>query len=289
MTLELLPEAPSNRRRRSGAEWSFAVTRALRELSAAIAGLPEVDAPVFDRLVALDRAAAVASGALGAFCAEPGAVLPAQRALMLLGARPFAPAADLSGIEAALADAPESGYSRLLESTLSAGQVSAEDPVDPADLETDLQPLGRALVDVSRALLAVDDLAHALSVPSDLAAAAVFTDGVFDLAEAAGKVKSGERAELSVAWALHRGARVGLSKLLGLRGALVEATDNLVADAVAARVAIPLAVWVLSDRLASNRQVATEDRPALDRLLVAAGLVPLEVFDAADLWRDLEG
>lgn len=271
--------------------------RPLHELLSTLARAPGADAHDDDRLPWLDELAARLLAAAAAFCDEPNALVPAQRALLLLAGRRGAAKPDLADLSRALKRIDEQvgssggGFSRLLEAALSSPAIRVEQRLDAATVDEELRPLAFALEGVARELLALDDLAHALSQSADLTAGAILLEGTFDLAEGAGALLPGDEAAIDLATRMieRRGLDRRLVAMLSLRGALEALDDALVDEAVRARVATPLALWVLASRLAHDEGLEdAPDRAALERLLAEAGLVPLEVFDAASLWRDLE-
>lgn len=283
---------------RVGTTVSLPLPRPLHELLSTLARAPEADASDDERLPWLDELAARLLAAAAAFSDEPNALVPAQRALLLLAGRRGTAKPDLADLSRALRRIDEQvgssggGFSRLLEAALSSPGIVVERRLDAATVPEELRPLAYALEGVSRELLALDDLAHALSQSADLAAGAILLEGTLDLAEGAGALAPGDDAALDLATRAveRRGLDARLVTLLSLRGALERLDKRLVDEAVRARVQTPLALWLLASRLAHHERLEdAPDRTALERLLAEAGFVPLEVFDAASLWRDLEG
>lgn len=271
------------------------VPRPLRELLSSLGRAPQAGADGDARLSWIDEVAARLIGAVAAFCDEPQAVASAQRSLLLLGGRRGSTKADLDDLSRALrrideqVGAAQGGFSRLLDAALTSGSVVVEERLSASSIEGELHPLALALEQIARELLALDDLAHALSVPAELPAGAVVLEGTLDLAEGAGVVCDEEVVGVARQVIARRGLDERLGVLLGLRHALEHIDDSVVEEAVARGVATPLSLWVLAHRLAGHERLeAAPDRAALDRLLCSAGLMPLEVFDAATLWRDLD-
>lgn len=271
--------------------------RPLHHLLSTLALAPGVDAPDDERLPWLDQLAARLLAAAAAFSEEPDSLVPAQRSLLLLAGRRGTARPDLADLSRALRRIDEQvgaaggGFSRLLDAALSSPSVVVEERLDPEQVDEELRPLAHALEGLARELLALDDLAHALSSSADLAAGAVLLEGTLDLAEGSGALPAGDDASLHAAtrWIARRGLDERLSSLLSLRDALDTLEDAHVDAAVRAHVTTPLALWILAHRLAHEGGLEeAADRGALERLLAEAGLVPLEVFDAASLWRDLD-
>lgn len=261
-----------------------------------LARAPNGSASHDDRLAWLDEIAVRLIAGAAAFCDEPQALVPAQRSLLLLAGRRSTVNADLADLSRALRRIDEQvgasggGFSRLLDAALSSGDVLVEERLDAALVDDELRPLASALENVARELLALDDLAHALSLPADLPAGVIVLEGTLDLAEGAGVILDEETAAVAMQVIARRGLDGRLAALVGLRDALEHIDDSLVDEAVTAQVTTPLALWILAHRLARHERLEeAADRAALDRLVASAGLVPLEVFDAASLWRDLDG
>ncbi len=245
-------------------------------------------------LLWIDEVAARFIAATALFCDEPQALVPAQRSLLLLASRRPSANADLADLSRALRRIDEQvgaaggGFSRLLDAALSSGDIASEERLRAEATPEDVRPLALALEQVARELLALDDLAHALSVPADLPAGAVVLEGTLDLAEGCGVVREAELGDVAERVIERRALDPRLASLLRLRGALEHTDGALVEAAEASAVTTSLSLWILAHRLARHERLEeAADRAALDRLLASAGLVPLEVFDAASLWRDL--
>jgi hypothetical protein len=249
-----------------------------------------------ERLTWLDSLAARLIAAVAPFCDEPRALLPAQRALLVLAGRRPGQQPELAGLSRALKDIDQQlgrdrgGFSRLLDAALSAGDAINVERIDAGAVDIDLRELALALEDLGRELLAIDDLCHALSAPAEIAAGAVILEGALDLAEGVDVAGHDELDALTAAWTSHRGIDAKLARVIALRAALERVDEPLVARASETGVAQPLAIWLLGHRVAAGQRLEdAPDRAAIEALLEAADLVPLEVFDAASLWRDLEG
>lgn len=145
-----------------------------------------------------------------------------------------------------------------------------------------LLPLAKVVHTVMRALLALDDLVYALSLPpyrAQPAAAAVVALALARLPHIDGKIVP--------AWLKHRGARPEVEHVWHLRHTLTHLSPADVDCAAQQNCADLLALWLLAMRLADLQSLDSKDRPALEALCQRARLVPLEVFDAASLWNDL--
>lgn len=233
--------------------------------------------------------------ALAPFCDEPTAILPAQRALLVLAGRAARPPSDLSALSRALRQIDErlgrdgGGFSRLLDAALSAGESLDVERERADDVEPRLKPLASELERTGRELLAIDDLSHALGRSSELPAGAVVLEAAIDLATARDELSEDDAAALADAWIAQRGLDPALARLLGARAAIEHVTRAHLDLARDGAPADALALWVLAHRVVDGAGVErAPDRDELDELLAIAKLVPLEVFDAASLWRDLE-
>jgi len=268
--------------------------RALADVLAAFTRAhPIVAAPVDEEtLVALDHAAAHLVAALTRFVDEPVAVFPAQRALSLVGGRRDAGKVDLTGALSAFQDLDEGqgalgrGLSRLLESALDAKGVGVVERLRADALPSELQALARALDTHGAILSAVDDLAHALSLSSENAVAAVFLEALLELvlpSDAAPTLA----LDVGVQWLRHRRAKGPLLRLFVFRHALDALDDEDVALSARAGIAPSLALWIVGERVVRRDAIARDDddRAALTALFESAALAPLEVLDAADLLK----
>ncbi len=242
----------------------------------------------------LDHTAARLVSALARFCTDAGALVPAQRALLLLASRPSLSVDKLGSLASALREVDaalpkdQRGFSRLLENALDSAHHIHADRVDVDGLSPELRSLGEGLSLLGRTLGALDDLSHALSASSELAAGAILADGLMDFALTDTEADDNQLVDEALAWLEHRGVNQSLLSLYSFRHALEELRDGDVERAVEAGVARPLALWVLSERLTLGVGLDGPDRPHVERLVEAAGLLPLEVFDAANLWADLD-
>jgi len=267
------------------------VPEGLRALLRIVAKAPGADA--FD---VMDRAAAALPAACGPFLDAPAAVLPAQRALLLLGARParadravdalaegLRRVDDQRSMEGDPVDAGP-GFSRLLESALEAGLVRAVARIEADAVDEDARRAAFVLEDVARELSALDDLGHALGRSTTAAAGAAATRALAKLFADAGA------ADLPWdAWLRRRGVRPEVAALLPLAERIVLVDDDAVAAARAAGVLVPYALWVVAGRLARGAPLDGADRPALDALLATAGLHPVDVYARAASWQDRDG
>jgi len=242
-------------------------------------------------LVALDHAAAHLVAALARFVDEPVALLPAQRALALLGGRRDEGRVDLSGALLAMRDLDDgkstfrAGFSRLLESALDASGQSVVERLSARDLPADLAPLAVLLEEHGRILSAVDDLAHALSVSSEQAAGVIVTEALLHLV----LPEQHDTLALDVGqqWLRHRRVKSPLQRLFVFRHAVDHLDDEDVALADQAGVSRALALWIVAERAVRSSELVHDDKAPLTALFERAGLAPLEVFDAADLLRNL--
>lgn len=260
--------------------------RSVRALSKALQDLPGPGDPA--RLEAVDHLAARLVSALARFCDRPAALVPPQRALLLLGGRPGSADDGLATLLTALQRIDsglggEGGFSRLLESALEAGDVVTPQRLQASGLQDELAPLGRRLEQIGQALVALDDLAHSLGTPATAAAGALLADATWGLvAEAEGSDEDEARAA-AAAWTAHREASEEVQALLPFGAALWSLDDEVLADARAARLTRSLALWVLAVRLAdAERSLVGDDRAALEQLLHEAGPWPLAVFSLAE-------
>jgi hypothetical protein len=258
------------------------VSQEIRTLLETIAAAPTAQAADEERLQWLGAITARLVAALAPFCDEPNAILPAQRALLVLAGRPSRPPADLSGLSRALRQIDErlgrdqGGFSRLLDAALT--------------IDEPLRPLAVELERTGRELLAVDDLAHALSCSTELVAGALVLEAALDLATSGDGLSHGDAVALGTRWIKQRGLSHELVTLLEHRDAL-ETLDNKAVSAMGDEpTARAFAIWIIAHRVASGERLEdATDRPAIAALLERAGLIPLEVFDAASLWRELGG
>ncbi len=268
------------------------VPKALRDVLKAVAALPAADAPLDDRLFALDRIAALLPGAVAPFLDAPGALVPAQRALLLVGPRPLRADAAVDALAEGLRrvelDVPAAGegFSRLLESALSAGDVLVVPRLAAEAIDDDARTAAFALEDAGRELSAIDDLGHALSSSTPIPAGAALAGGVLALCVAVGAAAFTELDALMVRWLVARGARREVSDLFALRASLFALDDDAVTRARATKVERAFALWLLAARLARGMPLDGVDRPQVEALLRAAGLQPVVVFSAATLWQD---
>jgi hypothetical protein len=243
-----------------------------------------------DTLIALDHLAAHLVAALARFVDEPIALLPAQRALSLLGGRRDEGRIDLSGALLAMRDLDDGksaagrGFSRLLESALDASGRVVVERLHVGDLPDDLASLAQLLDGHGRILSAVDDLAHALSVSSEQAAGVVVTEALLHLV----LPSHDDALDFGLQWLRHRRVKAPLLRLFVLRHAVDHIDDEDVALAVDAGVARGLALWIVAERAVRGVSLVNDDQAALTALFERAGLAPFEVLDAADLLSDLQ-
>jgi hypothetical protein len=264
--------------------------RPLRDLDETLRRLPPAGSD--DRALVMDELVARVIRGVALFCDEPGAIVPAQRALRVLSARPKKIRPDIEHLQSALRrideqlGRAEGGFSRLLDTALSSGDVLAVSALSPDAVSDELRPLADRLALAARVLAAVDDLADALDAPRDLPAAAAILDATLGLLEEHDGASRGAADDAGRAWLQTRELDAPLEDLVGARPSLL-ALDGV--DALDERTARALALWTLAHRLAAKRDIhGAADRSALDTLLARGRLVPIEVFDAADLWGQLD-
>jgi len=262
----------------------------VRHLSDRVAAL--VDANDADWGRALDGAGAALLAALGRFCDEPEATVPPQRALMMVVGKGDTQSADPDGLTDALkqvdADlgSERGGFSRLLESALTGELLIIADRLHVDEVEPGLRPLATILDKTGARLTALDDVAHALGLTAQFASGALVTECLMRLAYPDETVEA--RVDLGRRWLRERGVQHRLVELFGLLPAVVTLTAELIDVAAERGIAADLAMWVLADRIPVEGGLETEDRALLEQLLERAGLLPLEVFDAAQLWLTID-
>lgn len=271
--------------------WGLALSKPLRDLYDTLEALPRADDE--ERWAWLDRLAVRVVAALAPFLEEPAALLPAQRTLRLVFGRPEKAGRPLGGLSQALRQiddrlGPElGGFSRLLDSVLSAEDVVVVPRLFVESVPEALRPLAERLEGRARALSALDDLSHALFTPSDLAAAVLVVEEVVSLAVLHGLFAKGEVDEVVTGWLNARGLDERVAELFSLRAAKEELSLEAVKRARTLRLARSLALFVLAERLSIKARLEdAPDREAMEALLGAARLVPLEVFDLAGLFDD---
>ncbi len=255
-------------------------------------------APDEERAASLDHAAARLVEAVLACGVPAGAVMPAQRTLLLLGRRPRrAPiAADPGPLLGALEDIfvgdpnEVGGFSRLLQSAIDAGEYAATESID-AD-EVDAEDLGtyEIVQGLVRRLSAVDDLSHALSVRADFPAALCVAHHLAHAVCDDPQVRPSDVTDLTIAWLAHRGVPDDLGDVVDVRDGATDLDSALVARAsnLGLGQTRALTLWVLADQLANRIRPSDDVRDNWRLLLERARLAPLEVFDTADLWRTLD-
>jgi hypothetical protein len=256
--------------------------RSVRDLHQALLELP----PLGDaaRLPAVDHLAARVVSALARFADAPASLVPAQRALLLIGGRPGPSDDSVDGLLSALKQVDiglgdRGGFSRLLESALEAGDVHYVQRLTPADLPDELQDMGASLEQLAAGLGATDDLSHATASPPALVAGAQLACWLGSVLAARDRLDDEERLEHLQNWLAHRGAAPQLRVLVAYEPALGGIDDEVVDLAVDAGLARPLALWILSERLSAGDGLDAGDRAPLERLLKTAGLFPLDVFE----------
>jgi hypothetical protein len=158
--------------------------------------------------------------------------------------------------------------------------------VDVQALSPQLREVLIPLQEAAGVLDALDDLSHALSAPSDVAAAASVLVAVRDvLVEMALEGVEDIDEELTE-WLLARGAKSRVIGLFALRHARRGLTPDLREKAVKHGLGGGLALWLLADRLGRGIGLGHVDRPELEALMVQAEMVPLGALDAAHFWTD---
>lgn len=221
------------------------------------------------------------------FLAEPQAIVPVQRALLSMPGRRDTRVGleklsqTLAAVDAELG--PKlGGFSRLLENAIHAGDLDDVVRLHPDWLDDELRPLGHRLAAAARALDALDDFSHALSVRSEWSAGAIALLGVGAL------LPTALRETMERDWLPTRGYSVQLVQLLQFRSALSELAPVEIELAQQGGLSQALALWILAARVAEGVNLERAgDRACLDVLLERAELVPLEVFDVAGLWPEL--
>jgi hypothetical protein len=256
--------------------------RSVRALRQALLELPPLEDDA--RLPAIDHLAARVVTALARFADAPASLVPAQRALLLIGGRPGPGDDAVAGLLTALKQVDQGlgdrgGFSRLLESALEAGDVQYVQRLMPDDLPAELQDVGASLESLAERLAATDDLAHATSSPAALVAGAQLACWLGSVLAARDRLDDEQRLEQLQQWLAHRGASPTLRVLVAYEPALAGIDDEVVDLAVEAGLARGLALWILSERLSTGSELDAGDRAPLNRLLKAAGLFPLEVFE----------
>jgi hypothetical protein len=231
--------------------------------------------------------------ALSAFVQDPQAMLPAQRALMVMPGRPSHEVAHqdlrraLQRVDKRLGP-QRGGFSRLLDDVLA--NEAAHDQMRLRAISVDLAYRAHAthVENVAQMLVSLDDISHAFSMPADLAAGAIVLEGLLDLIEATPSALPPSSAEQLLAdWIHARGLAVPLIHLMALRGLIPFLHASEVEAVASVGLAQPLALWMLAVRLTRGAlHPPDEDPAALDELLRAAGLHPLEVQDVAMLFSD---
>lgn len=269
------------------------VPRSLTHLTSSIARVRGAKAE--EKFSALDHAAARLVEAGHACGVLPSVLLPAQRTLMLLGGRPRrgATPTDPDGLLAALdavmdPQAQSGGFSRLLQSAIDAGEFAAAEEVRLSDVSDDERPAFQAVLELKRHYVAIDDLTHALDVRPDFPAA--FTLAKTLVAFAFDDLPANEQRQWLADWLAHRGVNPQLLAVVEARGTAddLDATVLEKAKPLGVGQARALSLWVLSDQLASRMRPAEKNIGHWHTLLDQGRLAALEVFDAADLWLQLD-
>lgn len=256
----------------------------LLDLKNAIAGIRTEDAAT-----GFDRCVGALIQAISPFLAETQAIVPVQRALLSLPGRRD-PQIGLEKLSETLAavDAelgPQmGGFSRLLENALHAGELNEVVRLQPDWVDEALRPLAHQLAATARALDALDDFAHALSVRSEWPAGAIALGCLRSL------LPPELQNEVADEWMSTRGIAAQLSELLQFRGSVSDLAPSDVEKIHQKGLSQAMALWLLACRVAEGANLERAgDRACIDVLLEKAELVPLEVFDVAGLWPELMG
>lgn len=269
------------------------VPRSLTHLSSSIARVRT--AKDGEEFSALDHAAARLVEAGHACGVHPSVLLPAQRTLMLLGGRPRrgATPANPDGLLAALdavmdPQAQSGGFARLLQSAIDAGEFAAAEEIQLSDVSDDERPVFQLVSDLKRRYVAIDDITHALDVRPDFPAALALAQSM--IAFAFEGASAAEQSQRLADWLSHRGVNDQLLAVVDARGNADDLDAAVMKEAAALGVgqARALGLWMLSDQLASRKRPAPENLGHWHTLLAQGRLAALEVFDAADLWLQLD-
>ncbi|MFZ9889263.1 MAG: hypothetical protein ACO3JL_17350, partial [Myxococcota bacterium] len=266
------------------------VVRPINELLSTLSRAPVAPAAIEEKLVWLGELVARLVAAASAFAEEPGGILAAQRALLVMPGLPGAMTRDLGALRERIRPrGTDNGLTRLLDSAPRRSVIKVTHAPSPEEMPPALRPMARELTQLARELQALDDLAYALDDRSDLSAGALVLDAVFDLGAACGTFENAEVTGLGALFVSHRSLDPRLATLLALRRAVETLDGAVLVEAERGGVLRALSLWVLAGRTARGQTLeASKDRVLLDQLLQGAGLAPVEVFDAASLWLDLE-
>lgn len=266
------------------------VVRPINELLSALSRAPLAAAATEDKLAWLGEVVARLLAAIGTFTQEPAGVLAAQRSLLVMPGLAGAVKKDLAPMrERIRPSGPETGITQLLDSGPRHHFVKLTPALSPEQVVPGLRPIAGELTQLARELQAIDDLAYALDDKSELSAGALVLEASLDLGVGWGTFEEAEFSHAGARFVAHRALEPRLATLLSLRRALDSVDDGALIEAERGGVLRALALWVLAVRTARGERLeASEDRNMLDRLLESAGLAPVEVFDAATLWLDLD-
>lgn len=257
----------------------------LLDLKDALSALDTADLPNLD--VAFDRCVGSLIQAISPFLAETQAIVPVQRALLSMPGRRNAHIGlekltdTLEAVDAQLGP-KMGGFSRLLENALHAGDLHEVVRLQPDWVDEALRPLAHQLAATARALDALDDFSHALSVRSEWPAGAVVLGCLRTL------LPPEHQVSMATSWLPTRGFSPQLLELLEFGGSVSELAPVDVEKIHQKGLSQALALWLLSCRVAEGTNIERAgDRACIDVLLEKAELVPLEVFDVAGLWPEL--
>ena len=234
-----------------------------------------------------DRCVGALIQAISPFLAETQAIVPVQRALLSLPGRRDPQiglqklSETLEAVDAQLGP-KMGGFSRLLENALHAGELDDVVRLQPDWVDADLRPLAHQLAATARALDALDDFAHALSVRSEWPAGAIVLGCLRAL------VSPTQQKTMAESWLPARGFAAQLLELLEFRSSLTDLAPVDVEKIHQKGLSQAMALWLLACRVAEGANIEQAgDRACIDVLLEKAELVPLEVFDVAGLWPEL--
>lgn len=261
------------------------VAQILLDLTEALEALGSAERDEVDAI--FDRSVGKLIQAITPFLAETEAIVPVQRALLSIPGRRHTGigleklSEALEAVDARLG--PQmGGFSRLLENAIHAGDLEEVVRLQPDWVNEPQRALAHRLAATARALDALDDFSHALSVRSEWPA------GAMVLLCLASLLPPALRETMEKNWLPARGYSAPLLALLRYRSALSDLTPEDVAQADAQGLSQALALWILAARVAEGTHIEhARDRACLDVLLEKAELVPLEVFDVAGLWPEL--
>ncbi len=221
---------------------------------------------------------------LGAVARDDRAMMPARRALMMVGGSSVDAGAALDDLHAVFLEADQvlgaemGGFARLFESALGAGDVSVEDDFDieglPARVQGNLKPVTQA----GLALTILQEIADTFQVRGQTAAGCIVLEAYCQL-----YAEDENDRDMVNAWTRSRGCAAELGELFRFAFAVEELTPQVIQDVGELHLSEPFALWFLAHSFAAGIQFDGLERRLVNTLLARAGLAQLSVFEMANL------